>query len=159
VDDWIQPDRHNAPRPSAHTAEALVRHAFEAVRLEGWRLGLIEQRNDELSFEVSHHLSASGRCTVRWSGSAVEVRRSLERFFDNEELAIVRSAPAMRHSLAAGSFRRLCFTHRWSRQVFALYLHALHQLGVLDVAEVEWLNSVGPADFGDFGRRWRAESG
>jgi hypothetical protein len=159
VDDSIQPDRHNAARPSPNAAEALVHHAFEAVRLEGWRLALIEQRNDELTFELSHHLSATARCTVRVLGSTAEASRSLERFFDNEEFAIVRSAPAMRHSLAAGAFRRLCFTRRWSPQVFALYLHALHQLSVLDVEEVEWLNCVGPADFGDFGRRWRALAG
>jgi len=158
VDNSIQPDRHHAARLSPDDAEALVRHAFEAMCLEGWRLGRIEQRNDGLTFEVSHHLSASARCTVRLSDFPDEARWSLERFFDNEEFAIVRSAPAMRHSLAAGAFRRLCFTHRWSPQVFALYLHALLQLGVLDVEEVAWLSSVGPADFGDFGRRWRAEA-
>jgi len=152
-------ERNDGSFLTPNAAEALVRDAFEALRIERWRLEMIWHHNDRLSFEMSHHLSAtSPRCTVHLSSSPAEARRSLERCFDNEEFHIVRSAPAMRHPLAVGAFRRLCFVHQWPPQVFDAYLCALHELGVLDVDEVEWLGRVGPADFGDFGRRWRAEA-
>jgi hypothetical protein len=151
-------ERNSGAPLSRDAAEDLVLNAFEAARVKGWRLGPMVQDNHELSFEVGHHLSSAGRCSVYLSAPRAEASRLLDQFFANEEFDIVGSAPSMRHSLAVGAFRRLCLTHRWSPQVFDLYLYALYQLGVLDVEEVEWLRRVGPADFGEFGRQWRAEA-